>query len=102
MTKPFSQEKRQEWKENILKQRESGLSINFWCLENNIASHTFYYWKNKLFPKTDLTRSCFTELTDENGTGITIEFQAFCIHLDRQFDSSTLKRCLEVLKEVKC
>lgn len=103
MSKPLSPEKRQEWKENILKQRESGTSIERWCNENNIAPHNFYYWRDKLFPKTSpLNRSCFTELIEEKRTWIVIEYKDIRIHLDQQFSPSILKRCLEVLKEIKC
>jgi hypothetical protein len=41
MPKPACEEVRQQWKENILKQRESGLSIGSWCRQNNIAVCTF-------------------------------------------------------------
>lgn len=106
MPKSFSSEKTQEWKERILKQRKSGFSVNSWCLQNNISTHTFYYWKDKLYPKNgckvDLSHTCFTELIDQQGTGITLEYQEIRIHLDKQFDPSTLKQCLKILKEIKC
>ena len=80
MSQAFSEEKKQQWKEDILKQRESGLSIEKWCRTNNIAAHTFHYWQQKLFPKI-LDRSTFTEISDENvtfntrGAGITVLVQ---------------------------
>jgi len=40
MPQAFSEEKKQQWKESILKQRGSGLSIEKWCLKNNVAAHT--------------------------------------------------------------
>jgi len=107
MSQAFSEEKKQQLKEDILKQRESGLSVEKWCRKNNIAAHTFYYWQKKLFPKI-LDRSAFTEISNESAvcntrkTGVMIEYQEILIHLDRRFDLPTLKQCLEVLKEVKC
>jgi len=110
MPQPFSEEQKQQWKERILKQRESGFSIASWCRKNNIVIHNFYYWQDKLFPKTILDRSAFTEIPDQNRTvvpdlkktGIIIEYQQIRIHLDRHFEPKTLKQCLEVLKEILC
>lgn len=106
MPEPFSNKKKQQWKEHILKQRESGLSIVHWCRQNHFIVRAFYYWQQKLFPKI-LDRSAFTEISDENNAssdkraGVVIEYQGIFIHLD-SFDPSTLKQCLEVLKERKC
>ena len=109
MAKSFSVEKKQLWKENILKQRESGLSVAAWCRENNFNTHTFGYWQGKLFPKK-LDSSSFTEIKDKNdpknfvikGSGIIIECQGIHIRLDKQFDSSVLRQCLEVLRGAAC
>lgn len=102
MSNPHPPKKQPKWEEILLKQHESGLSANRWCIENSISVHTFHYWRKKLLPKNDLTRSCFTELVEENEAGVTIEYQGFSVLLNRQFDPSTLKRCLETLKEIKC
>jgi hypothetical protein len=103
MPKPASEEIRQQWKEHILKQRQSGISTASWCRQNNIFVHSFCYWRDKLFPKAVFDRSDFRELSDQktcvSQTGITLEYREFSIHLDPQFDSSTLIRCLEVLKK---
>ena len=97
-----SREKKQEWEENFRKQRESGLSIKSWCQVNQITTQAFYYWRIRLFPKPDLNRTCFTELSDSKDIGITLECNGIHVSLDEDFDSSVLKRCLAVLKEVKC
>ena len=102
MPRPSSLEKKKKWEETISRQRQSGLSIQRWCRENHISLQTFYYWRDKLFPKAALSRSSFTELTDSKSTGITIECRGVRIHLDRQFDPSTLKKCLQVLQEIAC
>jgi diketogulonate reductase-like aldo/keto reductase len=102
MVKPFSEEIRQQWKDNILKQRQSKLTIASWCRQKEIAVHAFYYWEKKLFPKSALDRSAFTEAIEEkhkSSTGIVLEYQGFNIHLNDQFNSSVLKRCLEVLRQ---
>ena len=103
MVKPFSEDQRQRWKEIIHKQKDSGLSIERYCRENNLAAHNFFYWKGKLFPKSHtLTRSTFMELVEEKTTGIIIEYKNIRIHLGQHFNPSTLKKCIEVLKEIKC
>ena len=103
MARPISEEIKQQWKENILKQRQSKLSITSWCSQNGIAVHTFYYWQSKLFPKSPaINRSIFTEVIEEEKksvAGIVIEYQGFNIHLNEHFNSSVLKRCLEILKK---
>jgi hypothetical protein len=107
MTQSSISEKKLEWEEKVRQQRESGLSITRWCRQNQIPSNTFRYWKDKLFPRAQLTRSCFTELPvsreiDSRETGISIEYRGVRIHIDKHFDPSTLKSCLSVLKGVPC
>lgn len=102
MAQPLSGEFKQQWKENILKQRQSKLSIASWCRQSGIAVHTFYYWQSKLFPKPVLSRSAFIEASEEKNkptTGIVLEYHDFNIHLDEHFNPSVLKRCVEVLRK---
>jgi hypothetical protein len=109
MPQKAPEEVRQKWKETILTQRESGLSIMPWCRQNNISVHTFRYWQDKFFPQSPINRSAFKEISDsqKNGaalskSGIYLEYQGVSIHIDRQFDPLTLKQCLKVLKEMPC
>ena len=102
MPEPLSEEKKQEWKDRIQKQHESGLSIKCWCEKNDVSSRVFYYWRFKLSQKTSLTRSQFTEITDSRDVGISIECNGVRIHLEKHFDALILKRCLSILKEIKC
>lgn len=102
MAEPLSEEKKQEWRNKFQKQRESGLSIKQWCSENKTATQAFYYWRVKLFPKPALTRSQFTEIVDSKDMSIVIEYKNIRIRLDKHFDPLTLKKCLEVLEDIKC
>ena len=110
MSHPLSEEMRQQWKEKILKQKESGLSVTNWCYKNNTTIHSYYYWKQKLFPKQSLDRSAFTEVpnktkcksSDLKSAGIALEHQGMLIHLEKHFDTLTLKQCLDVLMGAKC
>jgi hypothetical protein len=97
-----SPEKRLEWETRLRQQKESGLPVGRWCRENQITSTSFYYWKNRLYPKPSLIRSDFAELTEAKGKAITLEYRGFRVHVDRTFDSVALKRCLSLLKEIKC
>ena len=98
MSKPISPEKKLEWETKIREQQESGLSIDRWCRQNQIASCTFHYWKDRLFPKKKLTRSDFTELPASQGTGICIEYQGMRVLIDKSFDPATLRSCLAALR----
>lgn len=102
MPKPVPTEKRIEWEAKIRQQRESGLSIDQWCRQNQMTSWSFRYWKNRLQPKSELTRSCFTELPIDQGTGISIEYQGIRILLDKSFDPATLRNCLSALRGLQC
>jgi hypothetical protein len=109
MPQPASKIKLDQWRAKVTQQRESRLSIASWCHQNDIAVHTFYYWRNRLFPKTTIKRSDFEEIpeqqkpdTQNQKSGVRLMYQEFCIHLELQFDTETLKLCLKALKELPC
>jgi hypothetical protein len=102
MVESLSEERKQKWRDKFQKQKASGLSIKQWCRENQITTQAFYYWRVRLFPKQALNRSQFTEITDSKDIGLSIEYKGIYIHLTKHFDSLTLKKCLAVLKEIKC
>ena len=102
MGSPLSSEKKLAWGENLRKQKESGLSIDRWCNENQIRTYTFRYWKERLFPKPLPSRLSFSELPDAKETGITIEYRNLRIRLDKHFDPFVLKQCLSILMEIQC
>ena len=101
MAKPLSEELKQQWKDRVNEQRSSGLSVPLWCRQNKIPVYNFRYWQNKLFPKPPIDCSAFTEISIKSTakTEIILAYQGFNVHLSQHFDSSTLKRCLEVLKK---
>ena len=47
-----NQTKLEIWKEYLLNQKNSGLSVRTWCSENQISQPQFYYWKRKLSQET--------------------------------------------------
>jgi hypothetical protein len=103
MPKPFSEEKRQEWK-RLVEQWEKNdrkISTARWCIEQNINYNTFLYWKErfKSGPIRKIDRSTSQELSHApSGIGVTIEYQQIRIQVAENFDAAILARCLRVLK----
>ena len=107
MSKPFPEEKRQEWKRLVEQWEAMGqkISIARWCNERNINYNTFLYWKERFYagPIRKVDRSSFQELTSSPAeTGIVIEYNQIRIQLTENFHAATLKKCLQVLKESSC
>lgn len=96
MHKRFKQ-LREEWKEKIKAWETSGQSGAAWCRQENISYRTFCNWKYRLTSKT-LSKDSFLELQEEKSRGIDLEYQGIRIHLDKDFDPFTLKKCLQALK----
>ena len=108
MSKQVSESIRNQWKERVTNQRQSGLTIAAWCQQNHFTVQTFYYWRDKLFPKaSSIHRADFKEIVEQQNvdipshrSGVCLQYQIFCIHLDLQFDVATLHQCLKALKEL--
>jgi len=100
MPRPTSEEKRCEWQEKVRLQQESGQNIAHWCRVNQVHYDSFLYWRKRFSaPPAQIDRSSFKELSDPSAiAGITIEYKEAKITLTKQFDSSTLTQCLQVLK----
>ena len=41
----------QEWREQILNCRGSGLGVKQWCAENHLTATTYYRWEREIFGK---------------------------------------------------
>ena len=48
MPRQVNQVLRDQWRQRIKRQRESGLSIAEFCRRDNISSHSFYVWRRNL------------------------------------------------------
>ena len=48
MPRQVNQVLRDQWRQRIKRQRESGLSIAEFCRRDNISSHGFYVWRRNL------------------------------------------------------
>lgn len=64
-----NQPKSELWKEHLQNQKNSGLSVRTWCLENQISQPQFYYWKRKLSQETSaqpqFAEICFVDQQEE-------------------------------------
>lgn len=101
MPQPLSEDKRLEWKNLIEQQRKSGLSIEKWCLKNQIRPHTFHYWKEKLSPKP-LNRSSFAEVSLKRNAALTIECRGLRLRIDNECDPLLRKQILLTLLDPSC
>jgi hypothetical protein len=107
MSRPFLEEKRKEWK-RLVEQWEGAdqkISTACWCREQNINYNTFLYWRERFRSGSirKVERSSFQELTHSPATtGIVLECNQIRIQLAENFDATTLKKCLRILREVAC
>ncbi len=96
-----SEEQQLAWKETILRQKESGLSIKTWCRQNQIRFSAFYYWKDKLFSKS-LDRANFTEFGIKKDCALTLECPGVRISLESNCDPVFKKQLLSSFLEIVC
>ena len=92
-------EKQQQWKRIIESQKESGLTIEQWCLKNKIGVSCFYKWKAKLFSKRthSSSKGSFVELKAINKWQLFLSYQGVNI----QLESPTLKQILPILEKLQ-
>ena len=100
-----SDEKRQKkWRARVSDWQRSGKNMKIWCLENNIVYHQFFYWKTRLLPKEAMPTQqvSFVEIEDglSDESGVVIECRDVTLKIAKDFDLSTLSRCIQILKEV--
>lgn len=91
----------QRWEVCVSTWKASGKSARQWCKERNIPQSTFNYWQDKFFPKK-LDPTAFVEIPSEQSTGIEIRCLGFEIHVGKEFDQTTLTRCLKAIRSCSC
>lgn len=96
----------EDWLVLIQKWQESNMSAQSWCINRNIPYKRFIYWrtrlKNTCCPTPQTPSSSFVELSDNNSTlsGIEIHYHNFSLKLQKDFDSSALLSCLQVMEKL--
>lgn len=95
------EEKQAKWQNLVKRQRESGLSIQKWCQQNQIRPSTFQYWKDKFFPK-QLEKSSFTELNIKRSDPITLQTRGLFIRIGNDCDLDLRKTLFAMLGDLAC
>lgn len=98
---PTSENKKLEWKNLIEQQRQSGLSVDKWCLQNQIRPSAFYYWKDKLFPR-QLQKSSFTELNMKRPDAISLQARGLYVRMGSDCDPHLRKQLFALLAGLSC
>jgi hypothetical protein len=101
MPTPASEAKQLEWKNLIERQRQSGLSVDKWCLQNQIRPSTFQYWKDKLFPR-QLQQSHFTELNMKRQDAISLQVRGLYVRVGSDCDPHLRKQLFALFAGVSC
>jgi hypothetical protein len=101
MPNPASEDKQLEWKNFIEQQRQSGLSVEKWCRQNQIKPHAFQYWKDKLFRK-QLQKSSFTELNMKRSDAISLQAQGLYVRMSSDCDPHLRKQLFSLFAELSC
>jgi len=96
-----SEAKQLEWKNLIEKQRQSGLSVDKWCLQNQIRPFAFQYWKDKLFPR-QLKKSSFAELKVKRSDPISLQTQGIYIRIGSDCDPNLRKQLFALFGSLPC
>ena len=99
----------EEWMEHVKKFKDSGLSINHYCRENNLKPTSFRHWVNKERKKAlkTLDKETFVRVGINNAAegrisrsaSLVIKYKTYEIILTDNFSSSDLSRVLDVLED---
>jgi hypothetical protein len=100
--------KQQKWVTRITQWQQSGKSTKAWCQEKQVVYTTFLGWRGRLqlnpsplIQSTTPSSSQFIELKERPSinisSGVSVECSGVLIHLSVEFNSSTLKKCLDAL-----
>ena len=100
--------KKEEWLLHLELWKESGLSANGYCTENNINKNSFRYWIDKDRGKIK-TKKSFVKLNIEKSLpinenkSISLKYGSFEINIPTAFNKSDLESLLEILEaKIKC
>ena len=99
-----SKELRNFWSEKLAHWQMSGKNGAQWCREQKLSYQYFTYWKKELLVEHNPTKiaSQFSELIDEpsenEGSGIKIQYEELVLRVDVDFDGETLRRLILLLR----
>lgn len=86
---------REEWRNLVKEQKQSGMSISAWCRARGIKESTYTYWRQQY--QNDQASGQFVRI--DQGEPVTVICGRCRIEVRRGFDKDALKRVLEVAKD---
>ncbi|MCD6398253.1 MAG: hypothetical protein J7L71_12020 [Spirochaetaceae bacterium] len=101
-------EKKEEWLLHLELWKESGLSANRYCIENNINKNSFRYWIDRDRGKIKVKKS-FVKLNVQKPLSVTcnnsisLKYGSYEIQIPTAFNNRDLESLLAVLESrIKC
>lgn len=101
-------EKKEEWLLHLELWKESGLSANRYCIENNLNKNSFRYWIDRDRGKIKVKKS-FVKLSVQKSLSVTcknnisLKYGSYEIKIPTAFNKRDLESLLEVLESrIKC
>ena len=96
-------EKKEEWLLHLELWKESGLSANRYCYENNINKNSFRYWidrdRGKIKTKKSFVKLKVNKTLSETGNNnILLKYGSYEIKIPTAFNKPDLESLLEVLE----
>lgn len=98
------------WKSLLDKFEESNMSVRAFCIENNVKTHQYYYWHDKLIKgkvrtqkKIQPTDSSFVKVNPikpVSSGSIKIESGGVTLHVEDGFNHELLKTVLMAVKDL--
>ena len=96
---------REQWQELVSQWKTTHINAKTWCLEHAVAYESFNIWRKRLerVLKVNLRdqKTTFVQLSDASITssGTEIHYRGLSLRLNKDFDSCSLLRCLQVLEK---
>ena len=96
---------REQWQELVSQWKTTHMNAKAWCLEHAVAYESFIIWRKRLEGALQANlrepKTSFVELSDTSTTssGIEIHYRGLSLRLNKDFDSCSLLRCLQVLEK---
>jgi len=96
-------DKKEEWLLHLELWKESGLSVNKYCFENNINKNSFRYWIDRDRGKIKVKKS-FVKLSVQKPLSVTcnnnisLKYGSYEIQIPTAFNKPDLESLLEILE----
>ncbi len=91
-----------EWKELVDNYRDSGLSNNKYCIENNLKPSTFIYWIKKFNNSKQKNSNNFVKISvpAETCRRMKLSFNQISLEFPVELSAEKISKLITVLKEI--